>query len=461
MTSSSAESNSAKILSFVGKVKNLVVSVTPDDSLTIRELFVPLAPTIRNSFFRFSNVTLNIEDVVGQIAQATDGDDLLFAQADLNGGAGNDILIGTRQVNNYTFGRGSGHDLIKEQDRTSGSANEIDTLTLEGLNQDDVSFARDPVDPLSIVITIKDTGETLTLDGTPFDDFDIVDDEGAHWIERVIFSDGSEISQRDIEQLILDAERTDGADTLYNFGAARVSFGSPNGAVLDGGAGDDTYINPFDDIFVRMTSGQGKDTIVNDRAFSQSVWVELDGIDVSSLARFVETRAGQTIQILRATTGEELLLTGAAAENSNFLVRADDGSYEFVSLSGALIDNNTPTDEIDFLNGPQLFQNVGEGASIPIPSDEEFTPGAGDDFVFGRGGNDTVFLNLGDGRDTLVGDSSFTVRLGDGFNASDFSVEWLGDGTDRVVLSFNNLGDGVVVNAASIEQLIYADGTVF
>ncbi|WP_390588499.1 putative Ig domain-containing protein [Erythrobacter sp. MTPC3] len=471
---------------------DLVISVTPDDSLTLKDVFRPLAPDFRNSFLRFSNTSLNLSSVVGQIAQATDGDDLLFGRTDLDGGAGNDILIGTGALNNYTFGRGSGHDVIKEQDGQFGDATAIDTLTLEGLNREDVSFSRSPADPLSIVITINDTGETLTLDGTPFDDafadlanapedvFVPFDRAGAHWIERIIFADGSEIAQREVEQLILDSERTDGADTLYNFGSP-TSFTLPNGAVLDGGTGDDTYINPYREIFVRMSAGQGSDRVLNNLDSRVTVHVQLDGIALSDLAAFKETRDGKDVTVLKATTGEELVIDGHVDfydSNALRLIVTDEaGTISIVSLEGALTEDNASSDESDFQNGRLDIQG-GEIIEPPTVFDDDFAPGAGDDVVFGRGGRDTVLMEVGDGRDTLIvdpglssdfgpgspsdpgsSDSSYIVRLGEGFDVADFSFTWLSDGSDRVSLSFNAFGDGVIVDAGVIESVIYSDGT--
>jgi|GEM_PF-1225594 len=480
---------------------DLVISVTPDDSFTLKGVFRPLATSFRNSFLRFSNTSLSLTSVVGQLAQATDGDDLVFGLTDLDGGAGNDILIGSRDVNNYTFRRGSGHDVIKEYDGIFGTEDSIDTLTLEGLNREDVEFSRSAADPLSIVITIKDTGETLTLDGTPYDDAynDLVnapddvfvpfDRAGAHWIERIIFADGSELSQRDVEQLVYDTERTDGADTFFNFGAPSSSFSSPEGSMIDGGAGNDTIINQFDDVYVAMSAGTGSDTVLNTGRDRATVHVRLDGLASASVAVFKEEREGQSYTILRATTGEELALEGLldpfSGTGLRLLITDETGAVFRPEAPGALSDANVATEEVDFLNG--IFEQAGgEILEPPTVFDDDFDPGAGNDVVFGRGGSDTVFMDVGDGLDTLVtdpnlafgfgpgdgpillsdgpiplsgGPAGYTVRLGEGFNVEDFSFSWLTDGSERVHLSFNAFGDGVIVDAGSINSVVYADGT--
>ncbi|MHA6316231.1 tandem-95 repeat protein [Altererythrobacter sp. CAU 1778] len=455
---------------------DLVISVTADDSLTLKGIFEPLRNSVRNSFLRFSNVALSLSDVVSQMAVATDGDDLLFGRADLAGGAGNDVLIGTRDANNYVFTRGDGHDTIKEQDSIFGSDNIVDTLTMQSIDRDDVTFARSASDPLSLVITIKDTGETLTLDGTPFDEFEYnVEDSlgdgfsrgdvaGAHWVERIIFADGSELSQRDIEQIVHDSERTEGSDTLYNFGTPSSQSATPQGSVLDGGAGDDIYINPFREIRVRMSAGQGSDVIRNLQAERVTVNIELQGLSAEKLAAFNEFRNGKAVTVLRATSGEELVIEGHLDSDDpvGLRLRITDelGTSHTVDREGAVIDDAPATNEADVLSGRLDFESEGEDFGEYIEFDDVLEPGRGDDTVFGRGGSDTLVFNLGDGIDQLLGSGTYHVSLGQGFDASELEFSWLGDGTENVLISFNDRGDGIIGDADRIENVAYADGTI-
>lgn len=478
---------------------DLVISVTDDDTLTLKNVFEPLAPTIRNSFLRFSNASVSLTSVVSQLAVATDGDDLMFGRAALDGGAGNDILIGTGD-NTFTFARGYGHDIIKMQDSLLGLGSEDDTLILEGLNRSDVTFSRDASDPLSLVITINDTGETLTLDGTPFDDYvhhfeDSLGDGygegdrgGAHWIERIIFADGSEISQRDIEQIVHDSERTDGADTFFNFGAPSSNFISPDGAWIDGGAGDDTIVNPFNDVYVVMAAGTGSDTIINTGEPGLRVHVRLDGIEAKDVAIYVERRDGRPVTVLRSVSGEEIVIEGELQNNNDnrtgveIRVRDAAGQFYRTTEEGALIGAEVATDGSDLFNGDfndggiELgivassdspdgpfpigdFPGDGEFPGFPGPINDVFQPGKGDDVVFGRGGMDTLIFNLGDGLDRLVGDSIYRIQLGEGFDPDTLVVTWLDDGSENILLSFNDRNDGVIVAADRIGGISYFDGS--
>lgn len=464
---------------------DMVISVTPDDSLTLKNVFEPLASDIRNTFLRFNNVTLSLSDIVSQIAVATDGDDLMFGRQDLNGGAGNDTLIGDGNDNTYHFGRGYGHDVIKEQDSDLGLGSENDTLILEGLNREDVTFARDAGDPLSLVITIKDTGETLTLDGTPFDGFKFLyndtreegDRSGAHWIERIVFDDAV-IGQQDIEKLVIEAERSTGDDTFFNFGAP--SYGGPAGTYIDGGAGNDTIVTSFKDVFVTMSAGMGSDTVIYTGAENLEVHVRLDGLSAADVAVYLERRDGEPVTVLRAVSGEELVIDGHISvdwqtADIELTIIDEAGGYYSPREEGALAGAEIATDGTDLFNGegndwggeigfaapPLPEAGSEEPGGLPAPFDgETFEPGRGDDVVFGRGGRDRLIFNLGDGLDRLVGLSDYSVELGDGFDPDDLTVTWLKDGTDDVLLSFNDRNDGVIVGSTQIRSVTYADGSI-
>ncbi|WP_459789032.1 putative Ig domain-containing protein [Alteriqipengyuania sp. 357] len=473
---------------------DLVISITDEDSLTLKNVFEPLAADIRNSFLRFSNKSVSLTGIVSQMAVATDGDDLLYGRRALDGGAGNDTLIGTGSPNDYSFGRGYGHDVIKEQDGLLGGSGDNDTLTLVGLNRSDVTFSRDASDPLSLVITINDTGETLTLDGTPFDDYvhhfeDSLGDGygegdrgGAHWIERIIFADGSEISQRDIEQIVHDSERTDGADTFFNFGAPNSGFISPDGSWIDGGAGDDTIVNPFNDLYVVMAAGMGSDTVINTGEPDVTVHIRLDGIAAEDVAVFVERRDGQPVTVIRSLSGEEIVIEGELQgddyriQGLKINVRDEAGLRYWADGEGALVGAQVATDGSDMFNGDfnrgdipsaamltESAREVSEfedfpGEGLPGAVNDVFQPGKGDDIVFGRGGSDTLIFNLGDGIDRLVGDSIYQIVLGEGFDPADLVVTFLDDGSDNVLLSFNDRNDGVIVGTDSIGGISYSDG---
>ena len=471
-------------VSFARDGFDLVVKVADGaDTLTLKNAFEPLGGFWNRTLY-FAGSQITVQQVVNSIAVKTDGDDLLWGRTTLDGGAGNDVLIGDGSPNSYVFGRGYGNDVIKEQDGIFGNSGSSDVLTLVGLNPDDVTFARDAADPLSIVITIRDTGETLTLDGTPFDSYtynsedslgdgySTGDQSGAHWIDQIVFADGTVLSQRDIEQAIIDAEQTSGADILDNFGAPSGSFGGDAGAILDGGAGDDTYVNRFDDVFVGMSADTGSDRVVNLNPGRTRVNVALSGLSATDILVLYEQRDGENVTVLRAKSGEELVIDGRPDSNYDLNIYVSDaatGTGYAVFAEGALVDGQAPTDGVDFLNG--VLTSSGEEVGFPIAADDVFNPGKGDDVIAGRGGADTVIFNAGDGSDRVIRyglpsglfggvSESYEFQLGVGISRQDFTYSWSNDGTYNVHLSFNDQGDGVTVDAREAGTLAFADGSV-
>lgn len=377
----------------------------------------------------------------------TAADGTQWGQTALGGDAGNDVLIGTSAADSYVFGRGYGHDVIKEQEGPDGASSSDDVLTLAGLNPADVSFARAAFDPLSIVMTIHDTGETLTLDGTPFDGSQagaaVGSRPGAQGVDRVVFADGTVLSLAAIEQAILDAERTAGADLLESFGGA---------AMLDGGTGNDTYLNQFSAVAVRLAAGGGSDRIINRNLGPMQVTVSLAGLDAADLLVLFEQRDGRAVTVLRARSGEELVVDGRPG-SQELAIRVLDaaGSAHAVLAEGAVIAGQAASDGDDYLTGQTT-------------SDDLFHPGKGDDVIAGRGGSDTVVFNAGDGADTLLRHDAapgrYTLQLGAGLAPSDLGWTWLNEGSHAVRLSFNASGDSVTVDARHAGTLAFADGTV-
>ena len=468
-------------VSFARDGFDLVVKVADGaDTLTLKNAFEPLGGFWNRTLY-FAGSQITVQQVVNSIAVATIGDDLLWGRTTLDGGAGIDVLIGDGSPNSYVFGRGYGNDIIKEQDGIFGNSGSSDVLTLVGLTRSDVTFARDAADPLSLVITIRDTGETLTLDGTPFDSYtynsedslgdgySTGDQSGAHWIDQIVFADGAVLTQRDIEQAIIDAERTSGTDIFDNFGAPSGSFGGDAGAVLDGGAGDDTYVNQFDDIHVQISAGTGSDRIVNLNPGRTRVHVSLAGIPAADILILYETREGQEVTVLHAKSGEELVIDGRPDGNNDLSIYVRDiaAGTEYIAFAeGALVDGQVATDGVDYLNGEITYQS--EGPTIVF--DDTFNPGKGDDVIAGLGGADTINFNPGDGSDRLLrsglsgefGDApeSYVISLGAGIARQDFTYSWLNDGSYNVLLSFNDQGDGIKVDAREAGTLAFADGSI-
>jgi Ca2+-binding RTX toxin-like protein len=459
---------------------DLVVSTDDGaNDIRVKRVFDPHQPWeqpfTQSGVLFAGGVSLDMAGIVQRITIASPGDDLLFGRPSLDGGAGNDTLIGDDGINHYRFGRGYGHDVIKER---GGSGHELeaqDSLTLVGLTRSDVTFSRDPADPQTILITITATGETLRLDGSPFDDLSYLDPEdnynpngfddlGAHYIERIIFADGQILSQMEIEQELMDAEATSGNDVIQSFGADRRN---PVGVYMDGGAGDDIYRTDFICTLIRWSAGSGSDLLIQ-TGLARECYIKLAGIQPGDIFVSIELRDGQVYTVLRARDGSELTIPGAPNFGRDIIITAEDGTVHQVRQAGALLANVAATAGDDWLRG----QTTGPWGSWdrPTPASEVFDPGAGNDVVAGYGGNDTIRFGRGDGKDVLLDSVNmgpnedkpqfYTISFKAGVAREDVKVEWAPDGSGNLRISIIGTEDSIIVSPHNFVGMNFAGGHV-
>lgn len=176
---------------------------------------------------------------------------LFTALPELVGGSGNDT---------YVFGRGYGHDYITSSDAGLGKR---DAVRLVGLTLAEVEFGSvyESGTYQDIIIRIKDTGETLTIDGAIKNS----SDHNSYGLEAIELGDGTMMEWADFERAgLLSMRGTEGNDgnltagrvdtKIYGYGGDDRLTGGTGNDSLEGGAGDDTYI---------FRVGDGQDTINN------------------------------------------------------------------------------------------------------------------------------------------------------------------------------------------------------
>ncbi|MBI5898507.1 MAG: hypothetical protein HZB40_04720, partial [Rhodocyclales bacterium] len=203
------------------------------------------------------------------------GDDLI------DGGAGDDILSGggepswsagkwtpgTANGNDtYVFGRGAGHDLIIDRDRSAGNT---DTIRLAAdILPEHVQLAHVGSD---LILSLADTADTLTVKNW-------FQDGSRDWrVEQIAFADGTLWNAEQIidrapflgtagaDSLIaVDGHDTvvyglAGKDTLYGRDGKDTLHGDEGQDQLDGGSGDDLLQGGADND--RLTGGAGHDVL--------------------------------------------------------------------------------------------------------------------------------------------------------------------------------------------------------
>jgi len=311
---------------------------------------------------------MNTPTIVG-----TSGDDVIVGTdgADgIAGLAGDDVLKGGSGSDTYFFGIGSGHDVI--DDAGSNDFHDADTAKL-GVTPSEVFLTRAGTD---VVVTIRATGETLTLKN-----FFVLSFANSHQsetsVEYLEFADGTVWNAA---QVTANAwiRGGGGDETLTGTRDADTLVGGPGNDVLDGGEGDDTYI---------IAQGDGTDTITELSyltGYDVVNFVDSGIDDVVFRARMVRTPGDwfEELTVARKDGSASVIFNAGIDE-----LRFSDGTV----LSLQQVIDRTPfvgTDAADTIEG-NLANNTLVG-------------GKGDDQLFGASGSDTYVWSRGDGNDVIV-----------------------------------------------------------
>ncbi len=328
-----------------------------------------------------SGVSWSYDYVRRQLLQQsiTDGDDVIegFEAADeIDGLAGNDILKGGAFSDTYYFGRGSGNDIIRE-DAGFVLFEDFDRVVFRDLNLSDLSVSRGAT---SLIFTINDTGETLTIE----DQFVWLPHFVRQWyaVEEFVFADGTVLTLDDFAADKLALTGSDEADQLTGSDFGEEIIGGRGDDLLQGGGGGDTYY---------YNAGDGSD-IIYDRQSAAAI----AGDD-----RLVFGDAIAPTDLALARDGEDLLITiagqsgvlriqsqfGALSEGLELFEFADGTVWTAADVKAQLlIDASSDGDEIlvGFADRPNIFD-----------------PRAGNDEIHGAGFSDSYVFGLGYGFDTI------------------------------------------------------------
>ena len=382
---------------------------------------------------------------------STAGDDALYGFGGLDdgvgftfdGGAGNDLLEGNGGNDTYIFGRGYGHDTILD-------AGGNDTLILKGLASTDVTFSRTALD---VIITINDTGETVTLKNQY-----VRDGEQQSAIENIQFTDKTvDFTQFNPDRMPLVS--TARGQTLEGSDFAETLDGRGGDATLIGHDGGDTYL--FD-------VGYGHETIIDTRV--RAAWDDRKGVKIPVDDAVQFGAAITRDNVVFTKDGMDLLIS---VRNTTDTLRIQN---QFLGLDNQIeffkfYDNSDGTPDYLTANDvAQLLQvaagNIGDNVIQGLPDQPNVLDGGpGDDTLIGGVAADTYVFSSGYGFDRVV-EQPDAVGVNDQvvFGASvqrdtlkfsragtDLKID-LGNGTDVLTIA-----DGLGTH--SVEKYLFADGS--
>ncbi|MBT9464373.1 calcium-binding protein [Hydrogenophaga sp.] len=371
----------------------------------------------------------------------------------IDGGAGNDLLRGGDGSDTYRYGRGDGHDTISEDTWTPGETDRIELKA--GLSADDVRLQR--VRNVSVwlttddlVLTIRDTGETLTVKGHFI--------EGQrHAVEEVVFADGTVWDAEAIRSRVLlgeaaaevlrgFADRDDviqggaGNDHLQGLSGNDTLDGGADNDVLEGGRGSDTY---------HYQLGEGVDVINEHHEPDATDALTLgEGISPGDVTLRWNQRGDLQVHL---PDGGLVTVTGQASGNG---WTAGTG-IEFIRFS-----DGTEWD-IDEMYRRTAFATDGDDDLVLGDRDDVVDGGAGNDQLHNLGGNDTFLFGVGDGHD-LIRPTGGALRFKEGLVQDD--VRFTTEGTD-LVATLKSSGDTVRLKNwhttwSRIDRFEFHNGTV-
>lgn len=365
---------------------------------------------------RFSdNSAIDITDIVATLPfTGTSGaDDLEGDDGDntLIGGPGDDLLNGSNGGDTYIWTRGDGNDTIEEkrtefifdeesEEGEEGGGIEIDVpiasrndvLRLEGVATGAIQVSR-PLASDDLLITIIDTGETITIVG--------------HFagplrgIEAIELSDGV-LGRIDIFEIVGGETFTgDTSDQTFSggFGPDAFQLGTGNETVQTGGGGDTIFVSPDGGIdrIEDFQRGAGGTKV----AFTGTPFPAFDAL----LAAASETMEGVAVDL---GGGNQLILVGLVLsdlepDNFGFVRPAIEGTDLNDDIFGTLLDDEIlagdGNDMVDGLAGDDTIE-AGEGEDVI------FYSGASTDFLITRNGTETIVEDINptdgdEGRDVI------------------------------------------------------------
>ncbi|WP_326912876.1 calcium-binding protein [Rhizobium johnstonii] len=305
--------------------------------------------------------------------QKTDGADVIegFDIDDvLDGGAGNDTLYGYNGNDTYVWGRGYGNDQIQERGAGALNGGDYDKIIFHDyVTADDIVLSRTP-GASDIIITLKDTGETLTLiEQVSYNAINYRPDQ----VDEIHFSDGVIWYASDIRAHYLLDAKTDGDDHIYGFWTNNTLDGGAGNDILEGGDGSDTYVFGYGYGHDEIRENYGIVTYDDDDAVRFAAGVDLDDVTFQ--------RSGEyDLLISLAGSSDTLLIT------SEFYV----GVWDMNDVERFLFADGTQ------ITREQISQRMIEAQSTS--GDDSINGFELDDTINGGGGNDII--NAGKGADS-------------------------------------------------------------
>jgi Ca2+-binding RTX toxin-like protein len=351
----------------------------------------------------------------------------------ITGNGGNDTLHGNGGNDIYIYAIGDGNDLIQD----NGLSTDVDVLRFTNLNASDLIFTRSISDPNDVLITVKATGEVITIDNQ---------NVGlASAMEQIQFADGTAWDRNAILA---------NSDVLIGTSAAETITGTSSNDLIDGRGGNDTLTGGNGADTYVFGAGSGNDTIVEMGDANSIDILKLLGLNFPDVAI---ARSGTDLSIIIKATGESIKVQGHFGSTTS-------------GIEQVLFANGTIWNRDQILVATAVQGTSGNDTFNGTSADDSFIGGVGNDTLTGGNGNDIYIFNLGDGQDTIIeggtgaSAGNDTILFGAGITAANLVVTETSTG-NSLILSIAGTSDKITINGSvasadsRVEQVQFSDGT--
>lgn len=370
----------------------------------------------------------------------------------LEGGAGNDFVDGGAGAD--IISTGIGHDVIVAdmQDRLFDEDGDVELILAAGIAASDL-----------VPMTVSEDG--VTYSGLLLHDalFYTTRAEATTAQTRYRFADGSALDQQAFlgQQALeaVEAEGTDGADTLSGYGGNDILDGRAGDDVLTGRGGNDTLSGEAGDDALeggagddQLSGGVGADRYRFADGHGHDVIDERGGVDAVDSIEFAADVVPDDVTFLRESGGDlvvrdtdgsdEIRVRGHYADPAQRIERI--AFANGVVISAAMLDA-LPVEAISGSGGnDHLIGTAGDDRLIGLAGDDVLDGGAGNDALDGGVGEDDYVMRLGMGRDTVVdtAEARSHIILDAGLSASDLTA--VAQGAD-LLLGIRGHEDGILI----------------
>ncbi len=325
----------------------------------------------------------------------TDGEDVIYGLLNGNtiaGGKGNDLLIGVQGPDTYVFGRGDGHDVIRDDNyAVFWFAPDIpDILRFkDDIRWTDIEFLRNGRDD-DLTLKVRGTDDAVTIED--FMEYLTLFFCYPFRIETLEFGGGVKWDWLKLLQHYVAIAKTAGDDEVYGFNVI--------GDVLDGGAGNDLLQGLQGNDRYIFARGYGEDTVWDVYRTSNPLTETPPGTDrvVLQNINFFDvdiTRTALDLIFTVRDSGDRLILKNQYVRDSGQYVAVE--YIEFADRTIAFTDLNP--EDVDVVGGAGDETLTGSDFAEIIDGKD------GNDILIGNSGGDTYKFDVGYGDDIIIDDA--------------------------------------------------------